>query len=755
VTNPGPLVGERAPRRVVFLAVTALGISSIVTQLVLMRELFAVYSGNELVLGIVLGVWLLMTGLGATVGVWLSRARRLLTVLFWCQLAVALLPIGTLVAVRVLRDQIFVRGAELGLHETLTSTAALLLPYCLVAGGVLTLASQLLGSDDPASVGSVYLADNVGDIAGGLLFSAVLVYVAGHVDALVLIAVLNLAAAAAVAWFARRPALVAVALGVGLATGGAHLAIDADRLTLAIQHHGARIVHHAYSAQGHVVVTERGGQLDFVESGVVLCSSEERAHAERVAHLALAERPRARRVLLVGGGVSGSARELLRWPVGRVDYVELDPELLVAARRYLPDRLADPRLSLRVDDGRRFIQRTPPGSYDVVILDLPDPVTTQLNRFYTEELFREVRAALIPDGLLALSIGHYENYVSDELAALLSTVHRTLRGVFPHVLVLPLGDVTMLASAGPLATDVVTQLAAELDRAGIAPEWTTPAELAADLTPDRRADIERALVADGPVNRDLSPVLYFQAIRAWLSRSGSSFAWAPPIVVALLAVYLVRAGPVPTAIFAAGFGAAALEVVVLVAFQVVHGFVYRQLGLIITVFLVGLAVGAYAANRWLGGRARTALLAVLGAAAVGAVALPFVLQALVALGEASGESGAAAWVNTAAAWGRGALGDEARRVVSAFVVFPGLVLALGALVGAAFPLAARVDFRGASTTAARLYTADFLGAATGALLVSTLALPRLGVSGVCWATAALCALAAGLVYTSRAAASSG
>jgi spermidine synthase len=429
-------------------------------------------------------------------------------------------------------------------------------------------------------------------------------------------------------------------------------------------------------------------------------------------------------VLLVSGGVSGSARELLEWPLNRVDYVELDPAVLVAAERFLPERLADPRLGLHVDDGRRFLERAPPGSYDVIILDLPDPVTSQLNRFYTLEVFRAARAALGGDGVLALSIGHYENYVSDELAALLSTVHRTLRQVFPTVLVLPMGEVTVLASPGELDPDVAARFAFQAQRAGVETDWVTATQLAADLSPDRRADVERALSADGPVNRDLEPVLYFQAIRAWLSRFHTSFVWVPVVAALWVVLYLVRSGPVATAVFTVGFGAAALEVVVLLAFQVVHGFVYRQLGLIITLFLVGLAIGASLANRWLGARPRTALIALLAGAAASAGALPWLLQGLVAL------------------TGRG---DDAGRIVSAFVVFPALVLGLGTLVGAAFPVAARVDFRGASATAARLYTADFVGAAAGALLVSTLALPLLGVTGVCLGTAALCALAATLV----------
>ena len=64
---------------------------------------------------------------------------------------------------------------------------------------------------------------------------------------------------------------------------------------------------------------------------------------------------------------------------------------------------------------------------------------------------------------------------------------------------------------------------------------------------------------------------------------------------------------------------------------------------------------------------------------------------------------------------------------AAHLAIPLLTLVLAVLVGMQFPLAARVDCRDATTTSARLYTADYLGAALGALLVSTLLIPVLGV----------------------------
>ena len=74
-----------------------------------------------------------------------------------------------------------------------------------------------------------------------------------------------------------------------------------------------------------------------------------------------------------------------------------------------------------------------------------------------------------------------------------------------------------------------------------------------------------------------------------------------------------------------------------------------------------------------------------------------------------------------------------------------LILLLAVLVGAIFPLAGKIDFLSPSATASRLYTADYLGAALGALLVSTWLIPLMGVASVCWLVAGLSAASGAVI----------
>ncbi len=191
-------------RRVVLVAVAALGFSCVMTQLALLRELLGAFSGNEMVLGITLGLWLLLMGLGTWLGRVSDKFHRPLAALAAAQIALAILPLLQVFFLRALRNVVFIRGAEVGVTETVVGAFVLLLPYCLVAGFALTLACSILARKaGPAGIGHVYVADSLGSILGGILFSLVLVRSCDHLSILLWPAWLNLAAATALGFQVR------------------------------------------------------------------------------------------------------------------------------------------------------------------------------------------------------------------------------------------------------------------------------------------------------------------------------------------------------------------------------------------------------------------------------------------------------------------------------------------------------------------------------------------------------------------------
>jgi len=565
------------------------------------------------------------------------------------------------------------------------------------------------------------MADTAGAVAGGALFVFVLVGRFDHFALLCAPAFVNLALAVLLGWRAGLRALAGAAAAAAAALAGLLAAVDADAATTALQHRGERVVFRANSPYGRLVGCEASGLLTLYENGIPMAATQNAARVEEAVHYAMCQRPEARRVLLIGGGVAGDALEILRYrSVERVTYVELDPAIITAGQRLVPRNLDDPRVELRAADGRRVVQQSR-GQFDVAIADLPDPSTSELNRYHTAEFFAQAHRALAPGGVLCFGLGHYENFVGPELARLLACERRTLGGVFHNVLMIPGGRVYFVASDGPLDGDI----AGRIEAAGVRTRIVNRNYLEATLAPDRIADMDRAAARPAGVNTDQSPVLYYYEMRRWLSQFRPVSTALGAAAAVLLAAYLARLGPAQRVIFSAGFAASAVEIVLLIGFQALYGSVYRQVGLVVTVFMAGLASGAWAGSRRDPAAGAAGPLRLLAAAiAALCVVVPLALRASGALD---------------ALWGADVAGQ-------------GLILLctllLAGLVGAQFPLAAAA---GAATgpVAARLFSADLAGACVGAFLVSSLLIPLIGLPGVCLLTAGLNGAAAALPWARR------
>lgn len=718
-------------------SVVGLGMSAVLTQLTLMRELLAVFAGNEMVLGVCLGNWFVLTGAGTWLGRVGDRLHRPERALAWAHLAVAVWPPLQVLGLRLLRNVVFLPGAAVGVLETIVSSLVLQAPYCLSSGAMLTLACAVLARQaSPIPAGRVYVADSLGSIAGGVLFSALLVHVLDHVALLWVPGLLNLLLGGLTAWRAglRLMARLMAATGAGMAA--AAVGWDLDAVSTAWQFAGQRVVFRGNSPYGRLVVTEQAGALTFFENGQPTFTTPNIEAREETVHYAMAQRPRAAEVLLVSGGFSGTAQEILRYPVRRLTYVELDPMVLRAGQRFLPEALADRRIRIVLDDGRRFIATTS-ARFDVVIVDVPDPATSQLNRFYTAEFFRQTKRVLRPEGVLCIGLGQYANYVSPQLARLLASAYRTLQPVFGHVLMIPGGRVFFLASDGPLQTNI----AQRLEAAGIATRWVNRHYLAATLSPDRLADLQRAVVQPAALNTDFSPVLYYYHLRHWMSQFNVRLGVVVGLLATGLAVYVARLRAVPLAIFASGFAASGLEVVLLLAFQILCGALYQQVGLLVTAFMVGLTVGAALMNRHLmapsppgpspAGPSRWRAWLADRLACCGPGAHPRQL-AWLAWAVAAFAALLPVWLPLL-----NGLTARLKSTGPGQVLLVGLTFGLATLVGLQFPLANRIESGGVARTASRLYTADLVGASLGAWLPSTLLIPLAGIGSVCLLAAGL------------------
>ena len=447
------------------LLVLSFGALCHIGQIVLLRELLMIFHGNELSLGVMLAAWMVWVGIGSRLGgLFARRTGRAVAPRLIAAASVALLP-ATVIVIRALRSFFPVDpGAYLSLVDMLIASALVTAPVGLLLGAQFVLLARLWRlherSNDTGGADKTYVVEAVGNAIGGVLFSLVLVRALNQLEIAVAV-VLVMAFATLVATRKRRGRFHVLLWGAFVAAlAAAPFLGEIDSWAYRLQwrffspEHELLSVHQ--SRYGAVSIARRNGQHSFFQSGNLLFAAGSDAAFEEheaivSAHFAMTQHPDPRRVLLIGGGLGGSLREILRHPVEQVDYVELDPVVTETARTYLHrDTIAAldrDEVRLIHGDGRQFL-RAEAGTYDLIIVDVPDPATAALNRYYTEEFFRHASRRLAPGGVFAIGADSTPGLRSAPVANRNATIYHTLRRVFPSILAAGDRHIRFFASVG-------------------------------------------------------------------------------------------------------------------------------------------------------------------------------------------------------------------------------------------------------------------------------------------------------------------
>jgi len=768
--QPAALENAARPSTVVRAALALCGFTAVIGQIVLMRELIQVFNGNEIALGILLATWLLWTAVGSALTSAFARApasrrsrSRLAVAAFECLLA-ASLP-ATIWALRCSKAFFqTVPGQLVGPVPMLLASLVCLSVFCAASGALFVAAARMiaaeLGLSARGAAGAAYLLEAAGSALGGVLASVVLVRFLDAFQIAAIVGLLNLSVAAALLFRMKHLQVVLLSIAAALIAVPLliYVAPQFNAAARARLWRGFNVVAERNSIYGNLTVTETGEAgsssiRSIYENGSILANAPDPAAAEETVDYALLEHAAPRRVLLIGGGVNGSVTEALKHPtIESLDYVELDPALIGMAQEYFPAQTAafhsDPRVHLHFLDGRRFLAETK-DKFDVIMVDVPDPETAQLNRFYTVEFFRLARAHLAPEGLFATQLRSSEETISPDLAEFLRSIRRTLGEVFPYQAAIPGATIHFFgaAEAGVLTRDPQL-LIARLRQRKLNTQYVREYFIPYRMMPDRMEQVETDLapLPSTPVNRDFAPIAFEFDVVLWSAqfRSGSTArfrAWfraaehldfakvAGTLSLALLiTVVLITLLPgrerreratACASVAATGFTLMALQIFLLLGFQAVYGYVYTELAILIGLFMAGIALGS-----WFGMRRESANRSWTLAAAqlLLTLAAPALLLAVGAIGGFSSRT--ATWL-------------------AALIVFPALAAFAGMLGGFQFVTAAGIFLRGRGHGAGfgQLYAIDLLGGCVGALALSTFLIPVFGFWRTAWLAVAINAAA--------------
>jgi len=607
-------------------AILIVGISGLVAQVLLLRELLVSFYGNELVLGVVLANWIISEALGVFVlGKFIDRIRNKINIFILFQILFSLtLPIAIYLS-RAFKGILGIPfGQALGLDTIFLASFFIVLPVGFSHGALFSSLCKIYSTfrkEAAASIGKVYTWETIGTIFGGIIFTYAFIPFLNSLQIVFIVLTANflicLFFLRGIARFFKITVPLLLALVILFSFSGGINYIH--RLSIDKQWQAQEVLDYQNSVYGNVVVTKSDLEHTFFYNGIPVITAPypDITFVQEFGHLPLLFHSNPKNILVVSAGAGGLINELLKHPIIKLDYAELDPLIIEMVKKYhsaLTRReFADKRVNVINTDGRFFV-RTTPDRYDVVLIGLSDQSDLSTNRLFTKEFFRLAKDRLKPGAIFAFWLPGSLTYLNQELKDLNVCIINTLKETFDSIRIIP-GDYNIFLasdSKGILEVDanLITQ---RIRQRHIKTDLLIPAYIEYRLS-NRWVNWFRSSTADATekINEDLTPFAVFQVLNLW-NRQFSPLVVRPfevlknlslrhlffiisLITLLLFYVFSRKAksanSRVVYSIITTGFFGMLANLILIFGFQVFYGYLYHKLGLLISIFMAGIALGS-------------------------------------------------------------------------------------------------------------------------------------------------------------------
>jgi len=192
-----------------------------------------------------------------------------------------------------------------------------------------------------------------------------------------------------------------------------------------------KMLHEVHTGHQHLVIFEnaRMGRVMALDGVIQTTEADEFIYHEMLTHVPILAHGLARRVLIIGGGDGGILREVAKHrDVESITMVEIDSTVVELCREFMPEHskgaFDDPRLSLVIDDGMRFVATTDQ-KFDVIISDSTDPIGPG-EELFSENFYQACRRCLNEGGILVAQNGTPFMQLAE-----VQTTAKRMAGLFP------------------------------------------------------------------------------------------------------------------------------------------------------------------------------------------------------------------------------------------------------------------------------------------------------------------------------------
>jgi len=593
-----------------------------VAQIIILRELLVSFYGNELTLGIILANWVLLEAAGVfTLGKYIDRVKNKINAFVILQIIFSMaLPLSVCFS-RLFKSALGIPFAEaVGLPVIFLSSFLVILPIAFCHGALFSAGCSIY-SKKTASIGKIYTWETIGTILGGIILTYFFIVYLNTFQTAFIIATINLITCL---FLLSRGKIIIKYFILSLIIAVLYLSLSGgidflNKFSIDKQWNAGRVLEYRNSVYGNIAVVQKEGQRTFFYNGLPIITSPypDITFVEEFGHLPLLFHQEPKDILIIGQGIGGLISIVSEHPVRKIDYAEKDPLIIDMFKRYSSGlsnlELNDRRLNIINLDGRSLL-KTRTNRYDIILIGISRPTDLSSNRFFTQEFFSLIKGKLNKDGILAFALPGSIAYLSQELRDLNMCVLNGLKNSYSHIRVIP-GDYNLfLASSSKEIMEVNPSLISQrIKQQNIKTNLLTPAYL------DYRLDkkwldwfTRSSAGATSKINKDFMPFAVFEMLAFWNKQFSPQFtgfyeffqnfnlktALAIIAAITLLIYFIFRRKPgfkrisVAYSIATTGFFGMLINLILIFSFQVFYGYLYHSIGLLISIFMAGIAAGS-------------------------------------------------------------------------------------------------------------------------------------------------------------------
>jgi spermidine synthase len=563
------------------------GILSVLTQNILIREIYTIFNGNELTYGLVVSFWLAGAGLGSFWGRKINEEKLYLPFL--------ILALYFPISIYSLRFLPGIMGYEPGeffsLSLLLIETSLLLFPIYLNFGLIFALAQKKfsrLSESNLKGITRPYIFESLGDLLGGILFSYIFVSFLSPTRNLFLVSAVCILPVVLLKSKRFMP-LFLIFIVFFLFPGFE----NSIKKTYEKLYKGFQVEDIIETKYGRYMEISKGEQHSLLSNGVLTYTYPDITTSEFI-HLPLLLSPGKKEdILYLGLAGPEVIKELSKYDNSTI--VHPDAKLQKILQKHI-DKEFLKKINFIASDPILFLKKTNK-KFDAIYLGIGDPLSISSNRFYSLEFCKLLSEKISNEGVVYFSISSGEDYLNETILDYNSLIFWTYRLEFPYHFLIPGYNLRLVFSKTPLTYEE-KRIKDELKKLNL--QYLDEYIIISSLPIFRIREVETQL-NDNFIgfNTDKKPRAFLLSLLIYLRKHGSAAKFLKPIFNApIFLIFLFIPLPIifrKTLFRVSLVGAIAIGIpyCCVLSLQILYGNVYHLVGLISGLFMFGVGIGTF------------------------------------------------------------------------------------------------------------------------------------------------------------------